>query len=229
MVVTLERSENCRATLIFVDFRWDVAGSLDHVPHLDLSGTRGLAASTTVVSVSDTRWTILGERLVDENRHIRLSTADIRLPDGVEFTQYVARIPRCAMTLVLNDNRELLLMYRHRWIIDQWVWELPGGYVDHAEDVAVAAAREVEEETGWRPRAMQHLVTYQPAIGTLDHPQEVYLARGADLTDTRPDVNEAETIRWVPLDDAVRMIERGEIVGAATLIGVYRAITLTGL
>ncbi|MFD3459700.1 NUDIX hydrolase [Nocardia fluminea] len=176
--------------------------------------------------MSDTQWTILGEQVLDENRHIRLSTADIRLPDGVEFTQYVARMPRCAMTLVLNDSREVLLMYRHRWIIDQWVWELPGGYVDHAEDVALAAAREVEEETGWRPRTMQHLVTYQPAIGTLDQPQEVYLARGADLTDTPPDINEAEAIRWVPLDEAVVMIDRGEIIGAATVVGVYRALTL---
>ncbi len=182
--------------------------------------------STTVSGMSDTQWTILGERVVDENRHIRLSTADIRLPDGVEFTQYVARMPRCAMTLVLNDSREVLLMYRHRWIIDQWVWELPGGYVDHAEDVATAASREVEEETGWRPRTMQHLVTYQPAIGTLDQPQEVYLARGADLTDTHPDINEAEAIRWVPLDEAVQMIDRGEIIGAATVVGVYRALTL---
>ncbi|MCP2291206.1 ADP-ribose pyrophosphatase YjhB, NUDIX family [Nocardia amikacinitolerans] len=165
--------------------------------------------------------------MVDENRHIRLSTVDVELPDGVKFTQYVARMPRCAMTLVLNDQREVLLMYRHRFIIDRWVWELPGGYVDHAEDVALAAAREVEEETGWRPKSMEHLVTYQPAIGTLDHPQEIYLARGADLTETQPDINEAEDIRWIPLDEAVRMIDRGEIVGAATVVAVYRALSLS--
>ncbi|MEV6769275.1 NUDIX hydrolase [Nocardia sp. NPDC051030] len=173
-----------------------------------------------------TQWNILEERVVDENRHIRLSTVDVELPDGVRFTQYVARMPRCAMTLVLNENRQVLLMFRHRFIIDQWVWELPGGYVDHAEDVAVAAAREVEEETGWRPRTMERLVTYQPSIGTLDQPQEIYLARGADLTDTPPDINEAEDVRWIPLAEAAAMIDRGEIVGAATVVAIYRALSL---
>ncbi|KZM72222.1 NUDIX hydrolase [Nocardia terpenica] len=173
-----------------------------------------------------TQWKIHGENLVDENRHIRLTTVDVELPDGVRFTQYVARMPRCAMTLVLNDNREALLMYRHRFIIDQWVWELPGGYVDGAEDVAAAAAREVEEETGWRPRSMEHLVTYQPSIGSLDQPQEIYLARGADPTGSEPDINEAEELGWFPLSEAAKMIERGEIVGAATVVAVYRALTL---
>ncbi len=184
--------------------------------------------SASVELVSRTQWTIHGENVVDENRHIRLSTVDIELPDGVKFTQYVIRMPRCAMTLVLNDSREILLMYRHRFIIDRWVWELPGGYVDGVEDVAAAAAREVEEETGWRPKSMEHLVTYQPSIGSLDQPQEIFLARGADLTDTPPDVNEAEDIRWISLADALVMIDRGEIIGAATVVAVYRALSLEG-
>ncbi|MFC4373299.1 NUDIX hydrolase [Nocardia halotolerans] len=177
--------------------------------------------------MSDTQWKILGEHTVDENRHIQLKTVDIELPDGVRFTQYVARMPRCAMTLVLNDSREVLLMRRHRFIIDKWVWEVPGGYVDGAEDIALAAAREVEEETGWRPCSMEHLVTYQPAIGSLDQPQEIYLARGAELTSTAPDINEAEEVRWFTLQEAMRMIDQGEIIGAATVVGVYRALSLT--
>lgn len=173
-----------------------------------------------------TQWRIHGEKLVDENRHVRLSTVDITLPDGVSFTQYVVAMPPAAMTLVVNDQREVLLMRRHRFIIDRWVWELPGGYVDGAEDIEAAAAREVEEETGWRPRSMEHMVTFQPAIGSVNQPQIIYLARGADLTDTPPDINEAQEIRWWPLEEAVKMIDRGEIVGASTVVAVYRALTL---
>lgn len=173
-----------------------------------------------------TEWTIHGEKLVDENRHIRLSTVDVTLPDGVGFTQYVARMPPAAMTLVVNDNREVLLMHRHRFIIDQWVWELPGGYVDGAEDIPAAAAREVEEETGWRPRTMEHLVTFQPAIGSVDQPQIIYLARGAEATETTPDINEASEVRWWPIGEAVELISDGQIVGGSTVVALYRALTL---
>jgi 8-oxo-dGTP pyrophosphatase MutT (NUDIX family) len=166
--------------------------------------------------------------VVDENRHIRLSTVDVGLPDGSSFTQYVVRMPRCAMTVMLDDLNNVLLMYRHRFIVDRWVWELPGGYVDEAEDITAAAAREAEEETGWRPRSMEHLVAFQPSIGSIDQPQVVYLSRGADRTDTTPDVNEAEAVRWVSLAVAMTMIDRGEIVGAATVVGIYRAVMRVG-
>jgi ADP-ribose pyrophosphatase YjhB (NUDIX family) len=45
---------------------------------------------------------------------------------------------------------------------------------------AEAAAREVEEETGCRPRRLEHLVTFQPMIGMVDRPHHVFLARGAE-------------------------------------------------
>jgi hypothetical protein len=88
-----------------------------------------------------TQWTIHDERLVDENPFIRLSIASVELPDGTEFEQYVMRMRRTANTVVVDDQDRVLLMWRHRFIVDRWVWELPGGYVDQAEDPPTAAAR----------------------------------------------------------------------------------------
>ena len=110
---------------------------------------------------------------MDENPHIRLSVASVELPNGEHFEQYVFRMRRCVMTVVLDEPGErLLLIWRHRFIVDQWDWEVPGGYVDPGEDGTAAAAREVEEETGWRPRGVEFLLTFQPVIGSADAPQD---------------------------------------------------------
>ena len=171
-----------------------------------------------------TQWTIHGERLIDENPHIRLSIASVELPDGKQFEQYVFRMPRCAMTAVLDETGEqILLIWRHRFIVDRWDWEVPGGYVDSGENGLAAAAREVEEETGWRPRNVRFLLTFQPAIGSADAPQDLYLAYGADLIGT-PEADETEVVRWVPVTEAHEMIGRGEILGAATVIAVLHAV-----
>jgi 8-oxo-dGTP pyrophosphatase MutT (NUDIX family) len=172
------------------------------------------------------QWVIHGERLIDDDPHIRVSLADVELPDGTTFTQYVFRMRRCVMVLVLdNPGSHLLLMWRHRFIIGKWVWELPGGYVDDGEDGAAAAVREAEEETGWRPRDVRFVLSYQPMIGNADFPQDLYLARGADRVQ-EPATDETAAVRWVPLDDAAAMITSGEIAGAATIIGVQYALLL---
>jgi 8-oxo-dGTP pyrophosphatase MutT (NUDIX family) len=165
-------------------------------------------------------WTIHGERVVDDTRRAVLSIADVELPDGVRFEQYVLRVPGAAIVIVLDDDQRVLMMWRHRFIIDRWVWELPGGYLDPAEDPIACAAREVEEETGWRPRSMQKLVAYQPMVGTIDQDNVVYLARGADPVGSTPDINEAERIAWIPLAEIQEHIDNGTIVGAGSVAGL---------
>jgi 8-oxo-dGDP phosphatase len=161
---------------------------------------------------------------VDDTPHIRVSLADVELPNHVRFAQYVFRMRRCAMTAVLDDPGDhVLLMRRHRFIVDRWVWELPGGYLDDGEDPAAAAAREVEEETGWRPRGLQHVMTCQPVIGNADYPQDLYLAHGAEHVG-EPEVDETAEVRWVPVDQTPMMIAKGDILGAITIIAVQHVL-----
>jgi 8-oxo-dGTP pyrophosphatase MutT (NUDIX family) len=171
-------------------------------------------------------WTIHGERVVDDTRRAVLSIADIELPDGVRFEQYVLRVPRAAMVIVLDDDERVLMMWRHRFIVQRWVWELPGGYLDPDEDPMACAAREVQEETGWRPFAMQKLVTFQPMVGTIDQENVVYLARGAQYTGSDPDINEAERIGWIPLVEVQQLIQDGTIVGAGSISGLLAVLLL---
>jgi 8-oxo-dGTP pyrophosphatase MutT (NUDIX family) len=175
--------------------------------------------------VSDSHeWLVHGERLVDDTPHVRVSLADVEIPGHARFTQYVFRMRRVAVTALLDDAGErVLLLRRHRFIVDRWVWELPGGYVDDREDPTSAAAREVEEETGWRPRQVEFVMSCQPLIGNADYPQDLYFAQGAELAG-EPKADEAAEVRWVPLEDAQAMITSGEILGVMTVIGVQHAL-----
>ena len=178
---------------------------------------------TTEPSTERSRWTIHGERLIDDSPHVRISTASVELPNGVTFEQYVFRMRRCVMAVVLDHTAEnILLIWRHRFIVDQWDWEVPGGYADPGENGAVTAAREAEEETGWRPTTPKFLLSYQPMVGSADAPQDIYVSYGAELVG-EPEIDEAELVRWVPIAEAQDLIARGEILGAATVIGVMHA------
>ncbi len=163
---------------------------------------------------------------MDDTRKAKLSIAHVELPNGVEFEQYVLRIPQSAMTVLLDDAGEhVLMMWRHRWILDRWVWELPGGYVDDSEDPAVTAAREVEEETGWRPRgALRQLFTFQPMVGMADAPNLVFIGKGAEYVGEPTDINEAQHVEWLALDQVPERIANGEIVGAGSLVGLLAAM-----
>ncbi|MFG1995633.1 NUDIX hydrolase [Actinoplanes sp. NPDC048988] len=171
-------------------------------------------------------WTVHGERVVDDTRRAVLSIADVELPDGVRFEQYVLRVPSAAMVVVLDDEQRVLLLRRHRFILNRWVWELPGGYLDPAEDPMTCAVREVEEETGWRPRGMKKLIAFQPMVGTVDQENVVYLARGADFTGATPDINEAESVGWIDLDTVQQYISEGMIVGAGSVSGLLSVLLL---
>ena len=172
-----------------------------------------------------TRWIIHGERLIDDSRRLRLSIAEVELPDGVHFEQYVLRMPKAAITVVLDDAGERVLMiWRHRFVPDCWTWELPGGYVDSDEDPAITAAREVEEETGWRPRKMTLLTRFQPLVGSADFENLLFLGEGAEATGAPVDINEAARVEWITLDSVRDRIARGEIIGAGTQIGLLHIL-----
>ena len=63
--------------------------------------------------------------------------------------------------------------------------------------------------------------------GSADSAHELYLARGADLVGTPKD-GEAEEVRWIPLAELPGLITKGEIVGAATIIGAQHALLTAG-
>jgi len=163
---------------------------------------------------------VFGERTVYDNPWVRLVLVDIEPPDGKRFEHHVVRLQRVALTVVLNDHDQVLMMWRHRFATDEWGWELPGGIVDAGEDGPATAGREVEEETGWRPGPVEHLASFQPMPGMVDTPHEVYVAHGATKVGEPTDAEEAARIEWVPLGQVLELVQKGEVLGSGSIVGL---------
>ncbi|MEQ7122912.1 NUDIX hydrolase [Actinopolymorpha sp. B11F2] len=171
------------------------------------------------------RWTVHGERPIYESEWVRLTLADVELPDGKRFDHHVVRTPRAGAGVVVHDDeRGVLMLWRHRFITDTWGWEIPAGRVDPGESAVEAAAREVLEETGWRPHALRPLVHYHPSNGISDQRFDIFAAEGATHVGPPTDPSEAERIEWVPTGDLREIIAAGQMGDGLSLTAVLYAL-----
>ncbi|MFE7131394.1 NUDIX hydrolase [Streptomyces sp. NPDC057638] len=165
-------------------------------------------------------WRNLSEETVYENPWFRVNLADVELPDGRHLDHYVIRQRPVALATAVNERAEALLIWRHRFITDTWGWEMAAGVVEDGEDIADAAAREMEEETGWRPGPLRHLMTVEPSNGLSDVRHHLYWADKATHIGEPEDDFESARREWVPLKQVPDMIARGEIPAANMAAGL---------
>ncbi|REF36322.1 NUDIX domain-containing protein [Thermasporomyces composti] len=156
-------------------------------------------------------WRVHSERTVYGNRWLTVNLADVELPDGRRLDHYVLRQRPVAAAAIVDESDRVLMLWRHRFIPDSWGWELPAGVVDVGETPVETAARETEEETGWRPRDLRPLLRMHPAGGLSDCVHYVFWTRHAEHVGAAVDAHESERVAWVPLAEVPTLLERGEL------------------
>ncbi|MET4673788.1 8-oxo-dGTP pyrophosphatase MutT (NUDIX family) [Streptomyces sp. PvR018] len=196
----------------------------------DRSSYRVPGDSSVTVKAPDglEAWRIHGERRVYDNHWVKLELWDVEPPGVERFEHHVVKLQHVAITAVVDDRDRVLMLWRYRFVPGQWGWELPGGIVDKGEEAGAAALREVVEETGWRPKSLEHVVTYQPMVGMVDSPHEIFVGHGAEQVGSPTDVEEAGLVEWVPLADIPALMARGELMGSGTLVALLHILATRG-
>ena len=147
-------------------------------------------------------------------------------PKGERFDRQIVRHNGAVAVVALHDDMSVTLIHQYRPALGMRVFEIPAGLCDRVDEPrAHAAMRELQEEVGLAAGSLELLGDCTPAPGLTDERVTIYLARELTDIDAMADGPEEDdlVVHRIPLNDALAMVDRGEIIDGKTVIGLLRA------
>ena len=80
------------------------------------------------------------------------------------------------------------------------------------------AKAELKQETGLSAKKLKEIMVFHPCNAFSNEEQHLYLATGLTRGEDSPDEDEFLNLQKFPLEKAYKMIEKGEITDAKTII-----------
>lgn len=154
------------------------------------------------------------------------------LPGAGELTREYVDHPGAVAVLALDRLDRVLLIRQYRHPIGTHEWELPAGLLDVAgEGEDETARRELFEEADLYAASWHPLLTVHSSPGGISERLSIYLARdlAAVPESERHRRSEEEAVmlsRWVPLEDVVDAVLRGDVHNATLAVGSLAALRL---
>ena len=118
------------------------------------------------------------------------------------------------------DDGTVVLIRQFRHAAGGFIYEIPAGKLHPGEDPLRCAARELEEEVGYRASSFELLSSIFTAPGYADEVIHVYKATGLTKGRQQLDRDEVLDVIEMPLSDAMDKIEDGTIRDAKTIVGL---------
>ena len=159
-------------------------------------------------------WTTLDDQLLNETRVFDLRVRRMRPPDNSFEDDFFYIHSRDWVNIVpITPDKQVVLVEQFRHGIHRPSLETPGGIIDSTDlDPRATAVRELEEETGYRPREVISLGSIHPNPAMLNNTCHLFLALDVEKTGTQNlEPSEDITIQLRPLLEIPNLIRTGAI------------------
>ncbi|MBQ8627500.1 MAG: NUDIX hydrolase [Agathobacter sp.] len=139
----------------------------------------------------------------------------------IEEWDYVAHRMGAACVLPVLPDGRVLMVRQYRNALERDTLEIPAGCRDSLdEDTAICAARELEEETGYKSNKISFLLSLRTTVAFCNEMVDVYLAE--DLVPGEQHLDDAEDIRVeaFELETLCDMVYKGIIQDGKTVAAI---------
>jgi len=148
-----------------------------------------------------------------------------------EVARYRYRRGDAVAVLIYDESQNRVLLIRqfrnavHAVTGDGWLVECVAGMMEEGETPEAVAFREVKEETGLELETIEWLTSYFFSPGGCSDRIHLFLGRVKNSTQSLGihglwEEGEEVLAQWIPLEEAMAALDRGEIVDAKALMGL---------
>ena len=167
----------------------------------------------------------LDRKLVYHGTIIDYYRDTIQVPNGnIAEWDFIGHKGAAAVVPVREDGK-LLMVRQWRNALDRYTLEIPAGGLNGADPPMLAAARELEEETGYHSENLTHLLSLRTTVAFCNEKIEIYVAQDLKPTHQHLDEDEFIDVYAYSVDELCEMIYSGKIEDGKTIAAImsYKA------
>jgi len=159
-------------------------------------------------------------KTIYKGRVVNLNLETVTLPNGNTVELELIHHPGAAAVVPMKDDKTVLLIRQYRHAAGGYILEIPAGKLEPGEEPRQCAAREIEEEIGFRADSLEPLITFFTTPGFTD--EVIHIFKGIGLTPGKQHLDHDEVLDVIelPLDRAIAQIRNGTIRDGKTIIGL---------
>ena len=146
----------------------------------------------------------------------------MQIPNGnTAVWDFIAHKGAAAVVPVLPDGR-IIMVRQYRNALERYTLELPAGAVNEVDEPKeICAARELEEETGYRAGKLEWLINLNTTVAFCNEFIGIYLATELEKTHQHLDEDEYVDVEFCELAELMDMIYTGKITDGKTIAGIF--------
>jgi ADP-ribose pyrophosphatase len=120
---------------------------------------------------------------------------------------------------VLEDGR-LVLIEQFRYVVGSSLLEIPAGTIEEGESPEECAARELQEETGYRAGKLTPISAFYLTPGYSSEFMWLFKATELEVGEMKPMLDESIEVRKISLGEALQLIKSGGIRDVKTICAI---------
>ncbi len=163
----------------------------------------------------------LNRELVYKGHIIDMYKDTVKIPNGnIAEWDFIGHKGAAAVLPVLK-NGNVLMVRQYRNALDRYTLEIPAGGLESPDEPMIdCAARELEEETGYKSDNLEMLLSLHTTVAFCNEKIEVFLARNLVKTSQHLDEDEYIDVEEHSIEELLEAVYSGKIEDSKTVSAI---------